>query len=829
MATVVVKNSGGNFATAGTWMNVCTGTNALFTTLTAAETESGTSYVYSQAFTVTNAENIEGVALHLRRAGVTGTLTVGLSADNGSTAAKEVTVNLSDLPSAYSWCFFKFDSVLAADGGSDYTVGIKMSSGSSGISIYRGSATANDWSHILREDTAAAALSAGDVFYVFDDLTGAGAKTANTVVMNEVAAAITDYGEVNVGQGTLNFGTTAATAYYLKLSGNLNVWGDGVLTIGTTGTKMPSDSSAVLEFDPTSDGEFGLLCKDGSTVTLQGNPMTKVWSLLNANAAANATELTSADSTGWASGDEICVGTTSRTYSECEKGDLNGAASGTTLTVHGFGGTGGGLAYAHSGSAGGPNGESTRAEIINLTRNVKIRSATSTLMAYIYCAATSTCDWDYAEFYYLGENTAGKRGIEVATTTGSFNMQYCSLHDCEDWGFYSVTASGSPTFSNNVTWNLNSAVAATTRGIFVTTTSGVPVLDGNVFVYGHAPSSGQDIRLEDIGLTFTNNRICGSDCGSTTGAALYIVETGAIFGTFSGNVIHASRGYGVHISSFGGGTVSTFTVWRCAAAGLYVASANTVTLLIITTLVAFGNTTRNAQFATGVIAAGSGWTLNGEASYETVSGLECNNTHGVSLFLFDSSLGASTAHSSRDLYFTSANNVRFYLFNTTLGSSAEALVSSSYGSAVYGHKVDGTGFRNTYLYGTVAADAATRHTASGYSWKLTPNSATYKLILPGPLTTDTLKAAVASGAAVTVTAWLYKDASYNGNAPRLVLVGDIVAGIDADVPDAMEAAAETWEQLSVTDTPTEAGVIEFYVDVDGTAGSVYVDDIAVTQ
>jgi len=107
---------------------------------------------------------------------------VGLSDDNGATHAKEVTVNLSDLPDAYSWVFFKFASVLAADGGSDYKVGIILSAASSGVSIYRGSTTVGDWSHILREDTAPT-LAADMVFYIFDDLTGAGAKDANTVTM----------------------------------------------------------------------------------------------------------------------------------------------------------------------------------------------------------------------------------------------------------------------------------------------------------------------------------------------------------------------------------------------------------------------------------------------------------------------------------------------------------------------------------------------------------------------------------------------------------------------------------------------------------------------
>jgi hypothetical protein len=894
MATLISANGGGNLATAATWRNVCTGTGALLTTLSAAESKTNTTYTYGVAFTVTSGETVEGLALHLQRSGVTGTLSITLSDDNGVTATREVTVNLSDLPAAYSWVFFKFGSTLAADGGSDYKVGIKLSAGASGVSIYRGSGTAGDWSHILREDTAPGSLSAGDVFYIFDDLTSAGAKTANTIVMDNTAT--TDFGAVTVGFGTLNYGTAESTNYYLKVSGDVTVWGGGTLTIGTTGSKMPSTSTAVLELDPTSDGEFGLICKDGSTVTLQGNPLAYCWTYLNSNAAANATSLTTADSTGWADNSVICIGSTSRTYSEYEKGAANGAASGTTLTVDGFAGTGGGLAYAHSGSNGGPNGESTKAEIVNLTRNVIVRSATSTLMAYVYCAAVSTCDWDYAEFYYLGENTAGKRGIEVATTTGSFAMQYCSLHDCEDWGFYSVTASGSPNFSYNVTWSLDSANASNTSSFYVAASSGTPVVTYNVFMSGGGPSS--DINLADAGLTFTNNAIVGS-AGAISTRSLAISETSGVLLNISSNIIHSGRGIGLALSNHATGTIGSVCVWRCASHGLYVESASNAYTLTIASPVLFGNSTNNLNIAvyggTYIITSAI---INSDPSYTTTNGLNLGGC-GHDVYVFNSSFGASSAHTGRDIYIQSTYNVKCYLFSCTLATTPEVTITTSPFSSVFSHKNDtsATTFRTTHSYGVVQAEAAIRHTDSGYAWKMAPSNATYKLICPGPSLFDGFRCAVNSGSAVTVTAWLVRDSSYNGTAPRLALVGNIVADIDdgtnsfSQTSKTITAASNAgpivvtsaghgyangdrvlvdsvggntaangswaianktdntfelvgstgnsnytsggkvtrWQQLSLSDTPSEQGVIEFYFDCDGTAGNVYVDDVAVTQ
>jgi len=479
-----------------------------------------------------------------------------------------------------------------------------------------------------------------------------------------------------------------------------------------------------------------------------------------------------------------------------------------------------------------------------------------------------------------------------------FNMQYSSVHDCEDWGVYFVTASGSPTFSNNVTWNLNSAAAGTQNSVFITITSGTPVIDSNIFMKGSAGAGGIDINLNDIGLTFTNNRVVGSNVA--TGNAVFLNESSsAILGTFSGNVVHGSGGLGIYLSTnVPCGTLSTLTIWRCSSYGLQLSNTLNLDRFNIASPTMFGNVSGNIRLAgAGSVVQITDAVLNGEASYSVNYGIYITGI-GTQLFVINSSLGASTAHAIADVQLTSSHNTRVYLINTTLGTPTEVANTTSSFAAIYGHKMDGTGFRNTYLYGTVQAESSIRHTASGYAWKLTPNSATYKLIMPGPLTTDTFKAAVASGAAVTVTAWVVRDSSNVGNAPRLVLVGDIVAGIDVDVTDAITEAAKTitgatnaspivitsaahgyadgdrvlvdsvggntaangswtvankadntfelagstgngdytsggkvtrWEQLSVGETPSEAGVIEFYVDCDGTAGNVYVDDVAVSQ
>jgi len=127
--------------------------------------------------------------------------------------------------------------------------------------------------------------------------------------------------------------------------------------------------------------------------------------------------------------------------------------------------------------------------------------------------------------------------------------------------------------------------------------------------------------------------------------------------------------------------------------------------------------------------------------------------------------------------------------------------------------------------GTITAETSIRHTASGLSWKIAPTSSERKL----KLLVDGFKVPVMADSEVTITVYVRKDSSYNGNAARLILRGGILAGIDSDVIDTHTAVADEWEQLSVSGTPTEEGVLEFYIDCDGTAGNIYVDDVNVNQ
>jgi hypothetical protein len=412
MATLIAYQDG-DFTGATTFKALVGGTGSAQETITAS-TNTTTAYVSSSAFTVTNTHVIEGVMVHCRRLNTTGTVSVALSDDNGVTATREVTVDASDLPDQNSWVFFKFGTTLTGDGGADYKVMVKGSSANNAV-FFR-DATAGNWARLLRRDSTAT-IATTDVVYISGERTGAGSVTSVTVTMDQTAT--TSYGAMNIGDaGTVSYGTSASTNYYLRLAGNLNVFGNGTLNIGTSGTRIPSTSTATLEFNCSTNGQFGLFVLAGGIANIYGAEKANTKVLLTADANSGQAVITVEDTTGWAVSDEVAIAPTTRTINQAERRTVSTITSSTQATLNSN------LSFAHQGTA------PYQGEVINLTRNVKIRGTSTTLQSYVNCGATSSFTADNAEFFFLGSATASKRGIDSATTSaGTFSMTFTYRSD----------------------------------------------------------------------------------------------------------------------------------------------------------------------------------------------------------------------------------------------------------------------------------------------------------------------------------------------------------------------------------------------------------------
>lgn len=128
--------------------------------------------------------------------------------------------------------------------------------------------------------------------------------------------------------------------------------------------------------------------------------------------------------------------------------------------------------------------------------------------------------------------------------------------------------------------------------------------------------------------------------------------------------------------------------------------------------------------------------------------------------------------------------------------------------------------------GVIDSEATVRHTASGIAWRLSPTSANRSSTYP--LHLKIARKAVSANNLVTVKAWMRR--SNTGLTMSLVCRGGQIAGVASNVTASMTVAADTWEELTITFTPTEAGVVEIEAwAYGGTTYLGYVDDVTFTQ
>lgn len=833
MATRLSRASG-DWTAAGTWGLI---DSTSYNNSESTTTVLTTSYQLSSTFTP-GAITVAGILLKLSvRTGTTGTLSACLDQGGSDVAGTTVTINVADLPACATadlnggWVFLKFSSPVTLLAATLYSVKVKTSS-SSQVSLFATSGT--NWARGL-VTTTTGAPAAGDDVIIGGEYLSAGSSNDFTVTMDETAS--TDYGAASTSlvtpaiaicsKGTLTWGTTASTNYQLKVSGNLIIYSGGAYNQGSVGAECPRNSSMDLYFDCASNVGFGLTVRNLGTLVAQGLSRSSGKNIftckLNTNEAANQTTLGVDTDTGWLDNDEIAIASTTRTASQCESGALNGNAGASSLTVDGFAGAGGGLANAHSGTS------PTQAEVILLTRNVKIRGASASLQAYIDIKTTATVDMDWVEMKWLGSATSNKRGIDCAVTTGSVNIQYCSM-----WAFkvtssvgINMTTGGSAmnnyTISNNVFFDINafhfqnSATSQTNWNV-----------SNNIFMLN---AGGNNLVLiNDVDGIFSGNSMIG---GAGINLAISDTVNTLHVGTISDNICHSGAGLGCRVQAPNANLlISNLTVWRNSNVGLSVDSLMDATF---DSLVSFGNTT--ASLSANSSDLGSlkllSPTMNGDTTFATGEGLRLADCVGF-IEIINGILGVvsgiKTAHSTADIRFLSGANVRIQMTNTLLASTNEIsgqteIPPSAYISSQEHDQIAGN-HRTWKKYGNIALETTTVKTG-GQSIKLTPNNAGNKLECSGPY--GGFKVAVANGQTVTPTVYVYENASYNGARARLIVKRNDALGITSDVVlDTATAASDAaWEALTgTTAAVTDDGTLEFVVDCDGTAGNLFVDSFS---
>lgn len=822
----LVSGVGGNWSAAASWY-LADATSELASE--AANTVLTTSAVYSSTFQP-GAITVAYVCVKAasRAASPTGTMTVVLRNSTDSVDTISVTVNVSDVNTAGTgWYCFDPGAPVLLEAAHDYSIGASTSSATQ-VNLYS-SATTN-WSRQL-VTTTTQAPAAGDKIIVVGQLTGQTTGTNVTITVDsDLSATVvgsTSYNQsVHVGErGTLAYSIVAAANPKIAVAGIVGIYGGGTLNMGTSGAGViPDGSKAALIFSVAANVDSGLYIGNGATVNMYGVTKTPTQMLLTADAAATQPVLTVNSTAGSAAGDLVGIASTTQTAAQCEQRTILSIDSPTQMTLTAN------LTYAHSGTS------PTQAEVINLTRNVQIYGTSAALQGYVYVGNTAVVTVRYAEFYWLGSATASKLGIDVTTTTGTFDMQYSALHDFVVVGSRGINVTGAA--SSGVTFSYNNTYSIISGHFNVALTTGTWTVTGNVFMYG-LTNYYAIVVLNDVGGVLTNNTVVGA-AGSLE-AAFYFSEAAAV-GTVAGNVAHSniSAGYGFNLGLFNS-TLSTGIAWRNLGGGVSIPSA--LKGVTFDTWTLFGNATSNVDVSSGVAnVTFKNLTSNGDTTFATTNGVNLTSPAAVSGIVcescdFSTVAGIKTAHTNDINFGGSGRFGQFILRNTKLGGTnpvanlSTAVTGSYVASQRHGTTVANHGVWR--MYGLTWIDATNYGGHTPPSLRMTPSSAANKLesAAPDPSPLSPFRAAVASGNTLTVSIKVRKSvvgdgAAYNGNQPRLIVRKNVAAGIAADTVLATAAgAAGSWETLTgTTAAVTDDAVLEILIDCDGTAGWVNVDE-----
>jgi len=268
---------------------------------------------------------------------------------------------------------------------------------------------------------------------------------------------------------------------------------------------------------------------------------------------------------------------------------------------------------------------------------------------------------------------------------------------------------------------------------------------------------------------------------------------------------------------------------------------------------AFGTNTFVSKCEVAVIAAsgnGSGATnggvaLAGMAGQLLIGAMTSTGNTGYGLYVGTLAAGADVTIQSLTTsgntsggiaYAVLSGRVRILQSSIAEGTKISGSSAAYSGGSLSLHKFNGTADdHRTYLIGggtgsglaTIFSEGTVRHTASGIAWKLSPLTTTYVTAL-WPLVMPVATIAVNASALVTVRAFLRR--TNTGLTAMLRCRGGQIPGVAADVTASMTAIADTWEELEITFTPSEQGVVQIEVACyGGSTYSLYVDDVTMLQ
>lgn len=171
---------------------------------------------------------------------------------------------------------------------------------------------------------------------------------------------------------------------------------------------------------------------------------------------------------------------------------------------------------------------------------------------------------------------------------------------------------------------------------------------------------------------------------------------------------------------------------------------------------------------------------------------------------------------------------QLFLNNFTINESTE-VVTTGAASFVYSNRHDDTD-NNSWVWfgglGTINQQTSVVDSPATTAWLMRPTGTGNSSLNPVRLKLGTV--VCAANSLVTITARMRR--SNTGLTMRLCCPGGQISGVSSDVTSDMTAAANTWETVTITFTPTKPGGVDIYAYAfGGTTFSGYVCNLTASQ
>tara|TARA_B100000287_G_scaffold364909_1_gene359361 strand:- start:1 stop:2670 length:2670 start_codon:yes stop_codon:yes gene_type:complete len=213
-----------------------------------------------------------------------------------------------------------------------------------------------------------------------------------------------------------------------------------------------------------------------------------------------------------------------------------------------------------------------------------------------------------------------------------------------------------------------------------------------------------------------------------------------------------------------------------------------------------------------------------------------DRSHGSNGVSYNSQYGTYHQSNAESKIFSGTWEVAPYIYGSNVYTdnvlfNYSGNPSYQYDNWIFCKNYDGTAgeFKNFYRHGTVNPDTSTRHTASGYSWKVdidngNPTSSS-------PIEWEVAKVIVNANAQVTASIWVYRDGTgvNGGLRVKANAIEGVTSKIDAVISD---TTVNSWVQCSLNFTPTSSGTVTIYAMgyyINNASHNVWLDDFSVTQ